>query len=312
MGTAQYIEGICTCQASYSHLRDPGSWSSWGRRCIDDQTVHDIVRYVNLSNIHLTGDDKQIVAAATGAILGALGAYFVGLFVQRRIRKAEAKREERVRLREYTQSVVMAEAYCREVLVVLYDAERLLGECAEKIQQGGWMMNLPRMVSMSEVSVMDFQNEQLITDWMALRFRVDKLNHLIREFHEHYTTINKEYSSMALHGQDGVPEVVEDNDQALHSLALKVQVATGETIRIVKHVYALIIAHTQLSNHILITNTEELSKLRVIESHYDKIRSRLDKRFSQEALYGAPKTPPPVPAPEDDSTQNTAPSPAAS
>ena len=267
---------------------------------------------MNIFGIHLTGEDKQIVAAVLGALLGALGAYVVGLLVHMRIKKSEAKREDRARIREYTRGIAMAEVYCREVLVVLYDAERLLGECAEKIQQGGWMMNLPRRVSISDVSVLDFQNEQLIAEWIALRFRIDKLNHLLREFNDHYMALTKEYGSMALRGENGIAQVVEDNDQSLHGLALKIQVATSETIRGVKHVYALVIAHTQLNNHIQIRSTEELGKLRVVESHYEKIRSRLDKRFSQETLYGAPKTPPPMPGPEVESTQSPAPSPATS
>lgn len=265
---------------------------------------------MNISSIHLTGDDKQIVAAAVGAMLGALGAYIVGMIVLQRVKRAEVKREDRAKLTEYSRGIAMAEAYCKEVLIVLYDAERLLGECAEKIRQGGWMMNLPRQVSLSDISALDFQNEQLITDWITLRFRVDKLNHLIHEFNDHYTTITKEYGSMALRGENGVAQVVADNDESLHSLALKVQLSTNETIRAVKHVYALVIAHTQLNSHIQIRSIEELSKLHVIESHYEKIRSRLDKRFSPETLYGAPKIPPPMPSTEQ--SQSTAPSPATS
>ena len=86
-----------------------------------------------------------LAGAALGAILGSFGAYLVGWLVERRAKKHEARKEESRKLHEYSRNISNAEISCQEMLVILYDAQRLLRQVSDKEKQG-FMITLPRPI----------------------------------------------------------------------------------------------------------------------------------------------------------------------
>jgi hypothetical protein len=239
---------------------------------------------VNIPDIHISPDDKQIIAAAIGALLGALGAYIVGLIVERRTKKSEVVKDDKARLREYSRSISEAEVGCQEALVILYDGIRLLNNCEKQIQGKGWMITLPRQINIGNVSVLNFRNGQLMTEWIKLRFKLDKLNHLINEFNSYYMELSGEFSRIALRGEEGVGEITKHHYETINGFASEVKKIAQETVENVMHVYTLITAHAELSDNeaVKIKSIEALSKFEVNSKHYKDIKKLLSARFAKD------------------------------
>jgi len=228
-----------------------------------------------------------LAGAALGAILGSAGAYSVGLLVERRTKKHEKEKEESRKLREYSRNISNAEISCQEMLVVLYDAQRLLEQVSDRNEQG-FMITLPRPVSHTEFSSLEFRNNELMTNWITMKFRIDKLNHLILEFNDYYTSVSKMHESLALKGEEGVTKTLVSQRETILGLSGQVLIIVNELITSVKDVYAYVQVHAEIGRdkETKMKSIEQLSQYKVDKQHYKRARKAIDKRISREELYG--------------------------
>ena len=229
-----------------------------------------------------------LAGAALGAVLGSFGTYFVSWWVERRAKKHEEEKEEKNKLREYSRNISSAEISCQEMLVVLYDAQRLLRQVSDK-EKKGFMITLPRPIRHTDFSSLEFRNKELMTNWITLKFKIDKLNHLIVEFNEYYTSVSKMQESLSLKGVKGTTDTLVSQRETILGLSSQVLDIVDKLIISVKDVYAYVLAHAEigLDKSTKIKSIEQLSTFEVNEQHYKNVREGIEANFNQEKLYGS-------------------------
>lgn len=228
-----------------------------------------------------------LAGGAVGAIVGSFGAYIVGLIVERRARKREDEKDEARKLREYSRNITNAEINCQHYLVVLFDAQRLLKQFADT-EKSGWMITLPRIIEMREFSTLEFRNNELTNNWLTLMFRIEKYNHMIREFDEYYSSVAKMQEAAAFRGEVAVSKTVKAQIDTTLGLAGKLLEIVDGLLESVKDVYSYVLVHAEISlkEDEKISSVVQLNSYKVNMRHYKKVRKSLDKRFTQDELYG--------------------------
>lgn len=237
-------------------------------------------------NVRPPDDSSAVYAAIVGAFLGALGAYIVSYFADKRAINRFAKKAEQKRIDNYIDSIVLADGSLQAALLPLVKNEKILGNMAADIT-GNLSVNLPNSISLAEGISKHFFNLDLANKWLSLCASTNLLNQLIQEFNNHYTKYREIFLDTQLRGGTVDSKTAKSEEETLKGLSGVLSGAVGKHIERTVDVLATIKIHAKISNFdtTAFKTVEEIKKFSLPLEWQKKEVAELSKKFTFENLF---------------------------
>lgn len=177
-------------------------------------------------NIH-----SEVLASVIGALLGAIGAYTVGLVVEKRTNSKNEADKEQKKIVSHRKTLLGVEIYTQSVITALLKNERLLGGIASTISTGEYTVNSPRVIPPSQnIQHLDIRNMQLLDAWLRMELQLTIVNQIIEDFNDYYKNSAATLRDMALRGQKADQEVAQSTLNFIAGMAKSAHLAVETAI----------------------------------------------------------------------------------
>ncbi|MGB4762325.1 MAG: hypothetical protein WBP12_03140 [Candidatus Saccharimonas sp.] len=213
--------------------------------------------------------DSEAWAAIIGAVLGTIGAYLIGLAVERRSNRKHAAELEEQKIGAHYRALMHIEVRLNTIFITLYKNKRLLKGISSSITRNEFTVNLPRTVPIYEISPNEIRNNQLLNEWINMELKLTIVNQLVEDFNQYCSGVGSTIHDMQIRGDQLNEVAVNNNIKTIHELSNSLIEAVDSVISVASPV---LVITRHLSNRI---NDKSLEQLINYKLEVEDITSQL-------------------------------------
>lgn len=221
--------------------------------------------------------NSEVWAATIGAVLGTVGAYLIGVIVEKRNNKKHLKEIEEQKIGAHYRALMLIEIRLQTIFITLHKNKRLLSGISSTITEGAYTITPPRTVPDYEIVPTEIRNNQLLNEWINMEFKLNIVNQLIEDFNRYYSDVGSAVHDMQIRSQKLNQAAMEENIKTISELSKSVSAAVDTVLDIAG---PILIITRHLSNHTNSSSLQELIEYRISDEAISKELPSIAEEFS--------------------------------
>ena len=237
--------------------------------------------------LHLSDGDKSFVGTLLGAFLGTIGAFTIALYAAWQERHNVKVREKRTKLRAYNQTLIAIELNLNAFIITLMKSARLALNISQIEDLGGFMMTLPRVMTLTSQGIENTMNPQLTNYWISLVIQATIVNELTEDFLEAYKNSRDTIYPILLRNEQFNTKMVRDSHDMLVSMSIDVNAGISQVLENAFRMLALVQLHGIKGQDEAerFRSPDELPKFDFSSEDIDKQKIDLKKSFNEDEVF---------------------------